>query len=115
MTFVFISGAGADSTERSRTMWARVKGAAENAVLGLPFQAAYVIRPAVILPRHGIRSRTKLYQFFLTMFRPFYPIVKALLPRYVTTTEDLGRAMLRIAKHGAPKPVIESWDLGGGL
>lgn len=111
MTFLFVSGAGTDSTEHGRTMWARVKGATENALLGMPFKAAYMIRPAVILPMHGIRSRTKLYQTFYTLGRPLVPVLKVLLPRYVTTTEKLGRAMVRIAKQGAPKHVIESWDL----
>ncbi len=111
MTFVFISGAGADSTGTSRVMWARVKGEAENAVLRMPFRAAYVIRPAFILPLHGIRSRTRLYQTFYTLGRPLFPVLRFLFPRYVTTTEKLGRTMLRIARSGAPKPVLESWDL----
>lgn len=113
MTFVFISGTGADSTGKSRTMWARVKGEAENAVLGMPFRAAYVIRPAVILPLHGIRSRTPLYQLPYTLLRPLFPLIKLLVPRYVTTTEKLGRAMLKIAREGAPKRILESWDLAG--
>jgi uncharacterized protein YbjT (DUF2867 family) len=111
MTFLYVSGAGTDSTEQGRIMWARVKGATENALLHMPFKAAYMIRPAAILPQNGIKSRTRLYQAFYTLGRPLFPILKALLPRYVTTTEILGRAMVRIAKQGAPKQVIESWDI----
>lgn len=111
MVFVFISGAGADSTERSRTMWARVKGATENALMALPFRAVYVVRPAVILPQHGIVSRTPVYRAFYTLFRPLYPVIRALAPKYVTTTEELGRTMIRIARDGAPKRILESWDL----
>jgi uncharacterized protein YbjT (DUF2867 family) len=111
MTFVFVSGAGADSTETSRTMWARVKGAAEYALFRMNFKACYAIRPAVILPENGIRSRTRLYQAFYTLFRPLYPVLRTLSPRYITTTGKLGRAMLRLARQGAPKPVIESWDI----
>jgi uncharacterized protein YbjT (DUF2867 family) len=62
MTFIYVSGAGTDSTERGRTMWARVKGATENALLKLPFKAAYMFRPGVIQPLHGISSRTTSYR-----------------------------------------------------
>ena len=113
MTFVFVSGAGADSTEKGRVMWARVKGAAENAVFRMNFKAAYAVRPAVILPENGIRSRTRLYQTFYTLCRPLYPVVRILFPGYVTTTGTLGRAMLRLAREGAPQRVIESRDLAG--
>jgi uncharacterized protein YbjT (DUF2867 family) len=111
MTFVFVSGAGADSTEKSRTMWARVKGKTENELQRMPFKAVYVFRPAFIQPLHGIQSRTKLYRVLLTVAAPLYPLWKALLPNYVTTTEQLGRAMLKVAKDGAPKHVLESRDI----
>jgi uncharacterized protein YbjT (DUF2867 family) len=111
MTFVFVSGAGADSTGRGRVMWARVKGETENAILAMPFKASYVVRPAFILPRHGIRSRTAAYRLFYAALGPLYPVWKALFPRYVTTTEQIGRAMLALARHGAPKRVLETPDL----
>jgi uncharacterized protein YbjT (DUF2867 family) len=110
-TFVFVSGAGTDSTERGRVMWARVKGAAENALLALPFKASYMFRPAFIQPLHGIRSRTASYRIFYMLFRPVMPLLRALFPRYVTTTERLGRAMIAAAKHGAPKRVLETADI----
>jgi uncharacterized protein YbjT (DUF2867 family) len=62
MTFVYVSGTGTDSTEHGRVMWARVKGATENALLKLPFKAAYMFRPSVIQPVHGVKSRTVLYR-----------------------------------------------------
>jgi len=111
MTFVYISGAGTDSSERGRAMWARVKGQTENALLHLPFKAAYMFRPALIVPLHGITSRTKLYRVFYAVLGPLLPILNALMPKYVTTTEKLGRAMLIAAKRGAPKPVLESSDI----
>jgi len=111
MTFVFVSGAGADTTEKSRTMWARVKGKTENELLRMPFKAVFVFRPAFIQPLHGIQSRTKLYRVLLTVAAPLYPLWKALFPNYVTTTEQLGRAMLKVAKDGAPKHVLESRDI----
>jgi uncharacterized protein YbjT (DUF2867 family) len=111
MTFIFVSGAGTDSSERGRVMWARVKGKAENALLRLPFKAAYMFRPAVIQPMHGIQSRTALYRIPYLLLRPLIPWLRRALPQYVTTTEQLGRAMIEVAKHGSPKVVLESADI----
>jgi uncharacterized protein YbjT (DUF2867 family) len=111
MTFIFVSGAGTDSSERGRMMWARVKGQTENALLRLPFKAAYMFRPGVIVPLHGIKSRTMLYRVPYAVLGPLLPLLKRLFPKYVTTTEKLGRAMLIAAKRGAPKPVLESADI----
>ena len=111
MTMVFISGAGTDSSERGRVMWARVKGQTENALLRLPFKAAYMFRPGVIVPLHGIKSRTRLYRIPYLILAPILPLLNRLFPKYVTTTEKLGRAMLTAAKRGAPKQVLESADI----
>jgi uncharacterized protein YbjT (DUF2867 family) len=111
MTFVYVSGAGTDSSERGRVMWARVKGQTENALLRLPFKAAFMFRPGVIVPLHGIKSRTMLYRVPYAVLGPILPLLKRLFPKYVTTTEKLGRAMLIAAKRGAPKPVLESSDI----
>jgi uncharacterized protein YbjT (DUF2867 family) len=113
MTFVYVSGAGADSSEKGRTMWARVKGKAENALLAMPFKAVYVFRPAFIQPLHGIRSRTRVYNVLYAALGPLVPLMKALVPGRVTTTEQLGRAMIRIAAQGGPKPILESPDING--
>jgi len=111
ITMVFISGAGTDSSERGRVMWARVKGQTENALLRLPFKAAYMFRPGVIVPLHGIKSRTVLYRIPYIVLGPILPSLQRLFPKYVTTTEKLGRAMLIAAKRGAPKKVLESADI----
>jgi uncharacterized protein YbjT (DUF2867 family) len=111
MTFLYVSGAGTDSTERGRTMWARVKGKTENDLLKLPFKAAYMFRPGAIQPLHGIRSKTKLYQTFYTILNPILPLLKSWFPQYITTTEELGRAMLRVAKTGYSKPILETKDI----
>jgi uncharacterized protein YbjT (DUF2867 family) len=111
MTFIYVSGMGTDSSERGRSMWARVKGETENALLRLPFKAAYMFRPGVIQPLHGIRSKTRLYRIFYAVLGPFIPWLIAAFPKYVTTTEQLGWAMLRVTKHGAPKRVLESQDI----
>jgi uncharacterized protein YbjT (DUF2867 family) len=111
MTFCYISGAGADGTGRGRIMWARVKGQIENALLGLPFKAVYLLRPGLIRPLHGIRSRTAAYRFVYFALGPLLPLVKALWPDSLTTTEQLGRAMIRAGLEGAPKPVLEMADI----
>ncbi|QSQ26538.1 NAD-dependent epimerase/dehydratase family protein [Pyxidicoccus parkwayensis] len=111
MTFVFVSGSGTDSTGKSRSMWARVKGETENALLQLPFKAAYMFRPAYIHPMHGVTSRTRLYRAGYAVMGPLYPVLKALIPKYVTTSEQVGRAMLHVVRHGAPKRVLENADI----
>src|SRR3984885_4554571 len=111
MTFLYVSGAGADSTERGRSMWARIKGKTENDILKLSFRAAYMFRTGFIQPLHGIRSKTRLYQTVSTLLNPILPLLKFILPQYVTTTEQVGRAMLQVAKHGYPRPILESKDI----
>ncbi len=111
MTFVFVSGAGTDSTERGRSMWARVKGKTENALMRLPFKAAYMFRPGVIQAMHGIKSKTPLYRIPYLILWPLMPWLRKSFPQYVTTTERLGRAMIAVAKYGAPKSVLESADI----
>ena len=111
LTMVFISGAGTDSSEKSGAMWARVKGETENALLRMPFKAAYMFRPGVIVPLHGIKSKTFLYRLPYILMAPILPLLQNHFPKYVTSTEKLGRAMLLAAKHGAPKAVLESADI----
>lgn len=108
MTFIYVSGAGTDSSARGRIMWARVKGRTENELLQLPFESAYMFRPAFIQPMHGIQSRTKLYRVLYAIVGPLFPILNALFPKHVTTTEQVGRAMLEVAKRGHPTRVVEN-------
>jgi uncharacterized protein YbjT (DUF2867 family) len=111
LTFVYVSGAGTDGTERGRTMWARVKGRTENALLRLPFRSAYMLRPGLIVPLHGVQSKTRLYRVFYTMLGPALPLLRKLFPRAIVTTEQVGRAMLRLARAGYSKQVLEAADL----
>jgi len=111
MTFVFVSGAGADSTEQGRLMWARVKGKTENAILRMPFKASFVFRPGVVLPMHGERSRTTAYRVLYAITKPLLPVLKRIMPGQIVTTEQFGRAMLIVARQGAPKRVLESSDI----
>ena len=111
MTFVYVSGAGTDASEKGRVMWARVKGRTENALRRLPFRAAYMFRPAGIVPMHGVRSKTAWYRVIYAAMSPLYPVLKALFPNGVTTTEKVGRAMLAVARRGYPGPVLETRDI----
>jgi uncharacterized protein YbjT (DUF2867 family) len=111
MTFVYVSGAGTDSSEHGRSMWARVKGETENALLRLPFQGAYMFRPGYIHPLHGALPKIRWIRVSYAIIGPFYPVLKTLFPMSVTTTEQIGRAMLRVARQGYPKPVLESPDI----
>ena len=111
MTFIYVSGAGTDSSERGRSMWARVKGKTENALLRLPFKAASMFRPGIIQPLHGVKSKTGVYRFFYALAKPLLPALRWALPAYVLTTEDVGQAMLAVARSGAPKCVLESKDI----
>jgi uncharacterized protein YbjT (DUF2867 family) len=111
MSFIYVSGLGTDSTESGRTMWSRVKGQTENALLHLPFKAAYMFRPGFIQPLHGIQSRTALYRIPYIVLSPVIPLLRKFFPKYVTTTEVLGRAMIKAARSGAPKKVLESQDI----
>ncbi len=111
MTFIYVSGTGTDSSERGSSMWARVKGATENALLKQPFKAVYLFRPGIIRPLHGIRSKTALYQLFYTLSGPLLWLLQKLLPDYVTTTEQMGRAMLHAARDGAPQQHLENRDI----
>lgn len=111
MTFIYVSGAGTDSSEHGRMMWARIKGKTENALLAMPFKAAYMFRPGYIQPMHGVRTKTKWFGTAYAIMAPLYPLLRRLFPRYVTTTEQLGRAMISVAKTSATKRVLESNDI----
>jgi uncharacterized protein YbjT (DUF2867 family) len=111
MTFIFVSGAGADSTERGRLMWARVKGATENALLRMPFKAVFVFRLGFVQPLHGITSRTQIYRVLLAIAGPVFPLLRRLMPNAITTTENIGRAMIALAAHGATTRVFGNADI----
>jgi uncharacterized protein YbjT (DUF2867 family) len=107
----FVSGAGADSSERSRVMCARVKGRTENAMLRLPFRHVHVFRPSVIQPLRGVRSRTKLYAVFYAMTGPLLSLLLRIAPAWVTTTVRLGRAMIEVALSGHQSRILESRNI----
>jgi uncharacterized protein YbjT (DUF2867 family) len=110
MTFIYVSGAGTDSTEKGGTMWARIKGEAENALLRLPFHA-YMFRPGYIQPMDGIVSKQKLYRIIYAVISPLYPLFKRLFPQMVTNTRQIGLAMIQVAKRGTMKKILANADI----
>jgi uncharacterized protein YbjT (DUF2867 family) len=111
MTFCYVSGVGTDSTERGRTMWARVKGKTENALLALPFKAAFMFRPGYIQPIGDVQSKTGWVQTAYDILAPFYPVVHRFLPDGTTTTANLGKAMIQVAHSGYSKSILYSRDM----
>jgi len=103
ITFNYVSGAGTDSTEKGRVMWARVKGKTENYILAKGFEKAYMFRPGMIIPENGIKSRTTLYNAIYIMTRPLFPLLKRM--KSITTTSKLGKAMIQTLI--APKQEFE--------
>jgi uncharacterized protein YbjT (DUF2867 family) len=111
MVFTYVTGRGSDSTEQGSLMWARVKGKTENDLLKLPFKAAYMFRPAGIQPLHGVRSKTGWINAVYAVTAPLLAVMVRATPDYMTTSERLGRAMIKVARDGYPRPVLESADI----
>ncbi len=107
MTFTYISGAGTDSTEKGKIMWARVKGKTENDLLKLPFKSAYMFRPGLIKPIKGLKNTYAMYK----VMAPLFPLVELLFKKYMVTLEDLGKAMINVTLHGRDKAVLECKDI----
>ncbi|MGA3070526.1 MAG: NAD(P)H-binding protein [Terracidiphilus sp.] len=110
MTFIYVSGAGTDSSERGRVMWARVKGRTENALLRLPLKA-YMFRPGLIQPLDGIKSKTPAYRILYGLAKPLLPLVRWAFPNQVLSTREIGQAMLAVAKRGYGKRIMETVDI----
>jgi len=111
MTFIYVTARGTDSTGQGSRMWARVKGKTENDLLKLPFKATYMFRPAAIQPLHGVRSKTAWIHATYVATAPLWALLNRIAPAYATTTEKVGRAMIKVAREGYPRPVLESEDI----
>jgi hypothetical protein len=107
MTFCYISGAGTDSSEKGKLMWARVKGKTENDLMKLPFKSVYAFRPAFMKPTPGLKNTISFYKYILWL----YPLVHPLFPAYFGTLKGLGIAMIHCALDGFEKRVLEAKDI----
>ena len=108
LTFVYISGAGTNPA--GRQMWQRVKGRAENAIIEI-VPHGYAFRPAIVEPTHGARSKVGWYNAVYALAKPLLSLLDRVAPSYVTSTDRLGRAMLRAARHGFGHRIVENVDL----
>ncbi|MDB5707701.1 MAG: hypothetical protein JWN66_4817 [Sphingomonas bacterium] len=111
MTFIYVTGTGTSSSEQGRFMWARVKGRTENALFALPFKAAYMFRPGFIQPLHGIVSKTGWYRAIYATTGPLAALLGRMSPGLLTTTEQVGRAMIAVARNGYAKTILENADI----
>ncbi len=107
LTFCYVSGAGTDSTEKGRIMWARVKGRVENRLMGLPFKSVYLFRPGFIKPINGLKHAHAISKAVGMM----YPLLNIISPKYVCTLEDVGLAMIQAAKAAPSRRIIENIDI----
>jgi uncharacterized protein YbjT (DUF2867 family) len=110
LTFCYVSAQGADGSGRGRLMWARVRGETENRLLQMPFPA-FIFRPGAIQPLKGVRSRTRAVRALYTFIGPLFPLLNRLFPNQVTTTVRIGQAMIRAARGGCSKHVLEARDI----
>ncbi len=105
MVFTYVTGARTDSTEQGKTMWARVKGRAENALMRLPFKGVYNFRPGLMTPKPGQKHLKTSYRVALV----FAPLLKLFFR--ALTLSQVGRAMIRCAQSGAPSQILEIGDI----
>jgi len=110
LAFCYVSGQGTDGSARGRIMWARVKGETENRLMEMS-PSAYMFRPGYVQPLKGVRSRTPAYRLFYAVLGPLFPVLDRLFPGHLTTTEKVGRAMIRVAAGGSERRVLEPKDI----
>ncbi|MGU7784563.1 NAD-dependent epimerase/dehydratase family protein [Burkholderia sp. PU8-34] len=111
MTMVYVSGAGADSSEQGTTMWARVRGQTENALHRMPFWQVAIFRPSAIIPEDGIQSRTASYRWMYAVLKPVLTLVRSVSPDHVLTTRIVGDAMLNAVRRGVPRFILNPADI----
>jgi uncharacterized protein YbjT (DUF2867 family) len=111
LVFIYVSGQGTDETAKGPLMWARVKGETENRILALPFKAAYMFRPGVIEPLRGVRPKATLTRVAYAIGWPLFPLLRATSPRLITTTEAVGKAMIKLAFDGSDRRYFENADI----
>jgi hypothetical protein len=107
MTFCFISGAGTDSTEKGRLMWARVKGKTENDLMKLSFKQVFAFRPGMLKPTKGSKNTPGYYKYLGWLYYP----LRSFLPQFVSTISELGLAMINSVRKGYDKQVLEVRDI----
>jgi uncharacterized protein YbjT (DUF2867 family) len=111
ITITYVSGAGTDGTGQSKGLWVRVKGKTEQALLALPIKQAVMFRPLAVQAMNGEVAKNGLYRFAFALATPVLSLARKMMPKYIVTTEQMGRAMLKVARQGSDKNVLESADI----
>jgi len=107
MTLCYISGIGTDSSEKGKTMWARVKGKTENDLMKLPFDKVFPFRPGYIKPTKGLKNSHKFYKFVNWLF----PIGRLFYPKAFCTLQEVGVAMINSVYEEENRKIIEGKDI----
>jgi hypothetical protein len=107
MVFCYVSGLGTDSSEKGKSMWARIKGKTENDLMKLPFKSVYAFRPGFIKP--GVGSKNTLW--FAKVLAPLYLLLKLVLPNAVCTLHEVGKAMIHVSMYEETRKVLECSDM----
>lgn len=107
MTFTYVSGVGTDSTEKGKSMWARVKGKTENDLIALPFKAVFAFRPGGIKPTKGLKNTYTSYK----VLAPLVSFLNWAMPKYMCSLADIGKAMINVTEQGYHRPQIEVKDI----
>jgi hypothetical protein len=107
MTFCYVSGGGTDSSEKGRSMWARVKGKTENDLMKLPFKQVFAFRPGYMHPTKGLKNVNPYYKYISWM----YPFLRVVFPGGISTLAELGQAMINVVRFGYDKQILEVKDI----
>ena len=110
MIFCYVSGAGTDSSEKGRTMWARVKGKTENELIKLPFKGVYHFRPGAIEPFLPLKPTQTFYSTFKYLKWLIF-LIKIVTPGLIIPLKDLAAAMINATLLGYPKNILEMKDM----
>ncbi|MEP4091055.1 NAD-dependent epimerase/dehydratase family protein [Reichenbachiella sp.] len=111
MVFVYVSGEGTDSTEKSWIMWARVKGKTENDILNLGFRKTFIFRPGAIIPKKGVQPSSRLSRVLINMLIWLFYLIKLISPRSIVDSIQIGRAMINVTINGYEKEIIRPSDI----
>jgi hypothetical protein len=107
MTFTYVSGVGTDSSEKGKSMWARVKGKTENDLIALPFKAVFAFRPGMIKPTKGLKNTYTSYK----VLAPLVSIINWAFPKYSCTLAEIGKAMINVTEKAFHRPQLEVKDI----
>jgi uncharacterized protein YbjT (DUF2867 family) len=111
ITFLFVSGDGADNTEQSKTIFAREKGRTENDLKKLGIKNLYIFRPGAIKPVNGYSNVPFTYRIGYAAIKILYPLIKILSPSLIIKSTEIAKAVLYISKKGYEQQLIGNKEM----